>query len=251
MRENSVVLRLLGPVSRYLSRMKRVPASVGVLVVVLGAFACGGVDQSDALRSSRGTSSGGSSGASSSGSSGEPDDASTSSSSSSSSSSGGDGGGNDAGSDAPADAAGPANAFTGAGAFVMKTGPNTTKGDHGNGGNPAKQGCLQAACHAAGGEGPRWFAGGTVYKDKAATMPAAAVEVRLRDAAGHALITNTDNLGNFYVRAADATNAQLTFPLHVGVRDGATTKLMSATIANGDCNSAACHGGAQGFVYLQ
>lgn len=229
--------------------MKRVSSSVGVLVVVLGAFACGGVDQTDALRSSRGTSSGDPGSSSSSGSSGDPGDASTSSSSSSSG--GGDGGGNDAGSDASSDAATPVNAFTGAGAFVMKTGPNTTKSDHGNGGNPAKQGCLQAACHAAGGEGPRWFAGGTVYKDKAATMPAAAVEVRLRDAAGHSLVTNTDNLGNFYVRAADATNAQLAFPLHVGVRDATTTKLMSATIANGDCNSAACHGGAQGFVYLQ
>lgn len=54
-----------------------------------------------------------------------------------------DGGGNgDGGTNA-----GPVNAFTGAPAFVAKVGPNTVKGDHGNGGNPAKQACQ--SCHGA------------------------------------------------------------------------------------------------------
>jgi hypothetical protein len=35
-----------------------------------------------------------------------------------------------------------------------------------------------------------------------------------------------------------------------GVRDATNTKLMTATIANGDCNSSGCHGGTQGWVHL-
>lgn len=144
------------------------------------------------------------------------------------------------GSDAAADAS--TTAFTGAGAYVATTGPSTIEGAHPNGGNPAKVDCLTAGCHGAGGAGPRFAAGGTVYTSAAATAPAPRVEVRFLDADGTAVSAYTDVNGNFFLRAAAAAN--LAFPLRVGARDATTTRPMAATIGNGACNSAACHGGA-------
>lgn len=158
---------------------------------------------------------------------------------------GASGTGGDAGSKPPA-----ADAFAGAGAFVATSGPSTSKGAHGNGGNPAKRACLTSGCHGGGGGGPLFAAGGSVFKDVAATMPAANVEVRLLDAAGNAVLTHTDALGNFFVRATTATAAGLAFPNKTAARDATTTKPMSATIANGNCNSTTCHGGTQGFIHV-
>jgi len=77
----------------------------------------------------------------------------------------------------------------------------------------------------------------------------AQVEVRLRDAAGNAVSAYTDANGSFFVRAAAA--AALVFPVQTGARNAATTRAMSATIANGACNSAACHGSAAtGFIHV-
>ena len=152
----------------------------------------------------------------------------------------------DAGGDA-ADAATAVTAFTGAGAYVATSGPSTIKGAHGGNGNPSKLACQ--GCHGAGGGAPRFFAGGSVFKDAAGTMPAAQVEVRFRDAAGKSLSAYTDATGSFFVRETTATAAGIALPALVGARDAALTKLMTATIANGDCNSAACHGGAQGRVH--
>ena len=177
----------------------------------------------------------------------EGDDASTPADASAGDSGGADTGAKDAGGDA-ADAATAVTAFTGAGAYVATTGPSTIKGAHGGNGNPSKLACQ--GCHGAGGGAPRFFAGGSVFKDAAGTMPAAQVEVRFRDAAGKSLSAFTDATGSFYVRQSTATAAGITLPAHVGARDATTTKLMSATIANGDCNSSACHGGAQGRVHV-
>ena len=164
----------------------------------------------------------------------------------------------DAGADADAAADGgakdanaptPATAFTGAAAYVATNGPSTIKGAHPNGGNPAKVDCLSAGCHGAGGAGPRFAAGGTVFTNVAATTPAAQVEIRLRDAAGRAASAYTDANENFFIRAADA--AALVFPVQAGARDAAAVKAMSASIANGACNSAACHGNAAtGFIHV-
>jgi hypothetical protein len=161
--------------------------------------------------------------------------------------SGTDAGAKDAAGDA-ADAATAITAFTGAGAYVATTGPSTIKGAHGGNGNPSKLACQ--GCHGAGGGAPRFFAGGSVFKDAAGTMPAAQVEVRFRDAAGKSVSAFTDATGSFYVRQSTATAAGIALPALVGARDAAATKLMSATIANGDCNSSACHGGAQGRVHV-
>lgn len=205
------------------------------------AAACGGSDQSDVLagRTNQTTPEGDA---------GDVDATSSTSSSGASSTSSGStssSGGTDSGTDGAA----AANAFTGAGAYTATTGRNTNKpGEHPNAGNPAKTACL--SCHGPGGDGPRFFAGGTVYKDVAATMPAAQVEVRFRDASGKALSTYTDALGNFVVTANAATTAGIAFPLQVGARNGTATKPMSAQIANGDCNSSTCHGGTQGFIHV-
>lgn len=149
---------------------------------------------------------------------------------------------------APPDAATPTanNAFTGAPAYVATLGRNARKNDHGNGGNPAKLACL--TCHRAGGDGPRWFAGGTVFANVQGTTPAPRVEVRFRDAAGNAASTYTDNDGNFYLTPAQAQG--LSFPLQVGARDGTNVRPMIATIAAGDCSAAACHGGAAGVIHV-
>jgi hypothetical protein len=146
---------------------------------------------------------------------------------------------------------GPAapSAFTGAPAYTAKTGGNTLQfGDHPGLGNPAKAACM--SCHGPGGKGPRFFLGGTVYKDKAATTAAPQIEVRVRDAAGKAVSAYSDNLGNFYVTQNAATNAGVTFPVSVGIRNATSTELMSATITSGDCNSSTCHGGAEEFPHV-
>lgn len=147
------------------------------------------------------------------------------------------------------DAAVPVTAFTGAGAYVATSGPNTIKGAHPNGGNPVKLDCLTSNCHGVGGAGPRFAAGGTVFTSAAGATPAAQVEVRLRDGAGTAVSAYTDANGNFFVRAAAA--AALVFPVQAGARNAATTRPMTASIPNGACNSAACHGNAAtGFVHV-
>lgn len=149
------------------------------------------------------------------------------------------------------DAATPANAFSGAPAYEAKTGPNTIKsqGDHPfPGGNPAKQDCMTSQCHGAGGEGPRFLAGGTVYNDVAGTTPAPQVEVRLVSGDGTAASVYTDANGNFYLRSGDA--AGLTFPAKTGARDGASAKLMVSAVGSGACNSATCHGGPTGVIHV-
>lgn len=148
----------------------------------------------------------------------------------------------------PTDAAVPVFAFDGAGAYVATTGKNTQKGDHPNGGNPAKADCMTSSCHGPGGEGPRFAAGGSVFKDVAGTMPAAQVEVRFLDADGTAVSTYTDALGNFFITAGAAQN--LSFPMKTGARDGTATRNMSGSIASGACNSAGCHGGTTGVIHV-
>jgi hypothetical protein len=136
--------------------------------------------------------------------------------------------------------------FSGAAAYVSTAGPSSRNGGHNfgaNGTNPVKQACL--GCHGSGGGAPLFTVGGSVFKDAAGTMPAANVEVRFVDANGTARSVYTDALGNFYFKGAT-----LAAPGKVGARDATTTQNMTSTIANGDCNSAACHGGAQGWVHV-
>lgn len=212
---------------------------------LLLATACGGVDNNGELLAGRRAGQPGSSGATET--SAEPTESGDGGGGTTPGSTPADGGSatGDGGTTPPPPPPAGTNAFTGAGAFVAQNGPNTIKGDHGADGNPAKRDCLGAGCHSAGGEGPRFIAGGTIYKDKAGTMPAAQIEVRLRDNNGGSLIAHTDANGNFFFRGAGVTLPALT-----GVRDNATTTLMAGAISNGACNSAACHGGAQGWIHI-
>lgn len=207
------------------------------------ASACGGADPPNDLLGRR---------ASQPGSSGDPQAASdgdeTGASTSEDGGAGtGQGDGADAGGGVDSGGVTPSNAFTGANAYVAQNGPSTIKGDHGGDGNPAKKSCLDGQCHGQGGEGPRFIAGGTVFSDLAGTMPAAQIEVRIRDAAGNASLARTDTNGNFFVRAS---NGNVTFPAQTAARDATNTRPMVASIANGDCNSSSCHGGAQGFIHV-
>lgn len=155
------------------------------------------------------------------------------------------GGGNDASGGRDAGGA-SGGVFAGAAAYVSTAGPTSRNGGHNfgaNGTNPVKQACL--GCHGNGGGAPVFTVGGSVFKDAAGTMPAANVEVRFVDANGTARSIYTDALGNFYFKGAT-----LAAPGKVGARDATTTQNMVGTIANGDCNSSGCHGGAQGWVHV-
>ncbi len=121
---------------------------------------------------------------------------------------------------APPDAAAPLNnAFTGAPAYVATLGRNARKNDHGNGGNPAKLACL--TCHRAGGDGPRWFAGGTVFANVQGTTPAPRVEVRFSDAAGNAAPRHTENA---LIRLPERCIRRLTSPTGVTARMARSTE---------------------------
>lgn len=149
------------------------------------------------------------------------------------------------------DAGSTPGAFTGAPAFVSMRGPGTRHDEHRIGnegdGDPAGRGCLSSGCHD-GDEGPRFFAGGTVFLDVAGTTPASGVEVRIRDGAGNAVSAFTDERGNFFVRWEDRDAT--TLPARTGARGGGATWLMSGETPHGDCNSSACHGGAAGPIHL-
>lgn len=222
--------------------VKTTLASMACVLLVAASAACGGSEDStsDVTASSGGTS-GGTSGSVDGGDGGAGTSGGTSS------------GGVDSGADS---GKGPAptgdDAFTGAPAFVPgKSGTNTSRGQHvlqfGNL-NPAQKDCL--TCHSKNND-LLMFAGGTVYKDKAGTMPAAQVEVRLRNpTTGKAVSAYTDALGNFFVRKSDATNAGVTFPVNAGVRDATNVATMTDTPMVGSCNAATCHGGTQGWIHL-
>lgn len=148
-----------------------------------------------------------------------------------------------------ADAAKPGpTAFTGAPAYVATTGPSTLNAGHSkfNAQNdPAGRPCLN--CHGAGGGAAQFTFAGTVFKDAAGTMPAAQIEIRLRDANGKGLSAYSDANGNFFLPLNP--NGDLAFPVHAGGRDANTKKLMNATTTNGNCNG--CHKpGAQGHIVV-
>ena len=153
-------------------------------------------------------------------------------------------GGSDAGSDgATVTPPPPVTAFTGAGAFVSQLGPSTRKSAHNFAGNnppTSPQGQACSNCH-------NFFMGGTVFADAAGTLPAPGVEVRARNAAGVAVSAWTDQDGNFYMPSSGG----VTLPASIGVRNAATTKVMSSSIATGTCASSACHvAGKQGPIHL-
>jgi hypothetical protein len=124
--------------------------------------------------------------------------------------------------------------FGGAPAFMARTGTST---------HNAGLACLQPACHGGtGGSAPHFFLGGTAYQDYQSTKPAAGVEVRIVDSAGHAASAYTGPEGNFFVPSG--AEQGVTFPAAIGARDANTSRPMIAPItasAMGSCGQATCH----------
>jgi hypothetical protein len=196
-----------------------------------GGGAAAGSSSSGSAGTGSDASAGGSGG---SGSSGGPIGSSSSGGIAGGSGSGGSGG-------SAADAAAPAippprvtpDAFTGAPAFVSKTGSSP---------HNAGKSCMASGCHATGGGGgdaPPFLIGGTVYQDYAGTIPAPGVEVRVLDSKGNAVSVYSGTNGNFYVNAGSA----VAFPAMVGARDATTTRPMVTALTGtmGSCASTGCH----------
>lgn len=128
------------------------------------------------------------------------------------------------------------NPFAGAPAYSPQTG--------GDNSHNAGKGCIQSGCHgnSGGGEAPSFLLGGTVYADYKGTTPAAGVEVRIVDSAGHAVSTYSSSNGNFYIRSTSAN--EVTFPAIVGARNATTMRPMITTLSTagmGSCGQTKCH----------
>ncbi len=141
------------------------------------------------------------------------------------------------GSSPPAQTAAPAEKtlFTGAPAYASAPIVASAAAAHAAKGAPApgnKTACL--TCHKAGGTGPAFVFGGSVFADGDGKKGAPDIEVRVVDAKGTAVSVHSDADGNFWAKG-DA----LTGPAHAGARNGVKTKLMHQPLTTGDCNS--CH----------
>jgi hypothetical protein len=103
--------------------------------------------------------------------------------------------------------------------------------------------CLQPSCHGGtAGAAPTFFLGGTAYQDYQGTKPAAGMEVRIVDSAGHAASAYSGPEGNFFIPSG-AQNG-VTFPAAIGARDARTSRPMITLITGagmGSCGQASCH----------
>jgi hypothetical protein len=115
----------------------------------------------------------------------------------------------------------------------------------GNGEHNEGQSCMQAGCHAAGGEGPRYYAAGTLYLTAAGGAPNVGATITVRDANNLTLQLTSMQNGNFY------TEQPLIEPVTVYASKCPAIMPMIATAA-GNCNTGGCHDGvaATGRVYL-
>lgn len=97
--------------------------------------------------------------------------------------------------------------------------------------------CIQAGCHAPGGEGPTYTAAGTAYKGAGTATPYVGGTVHLIDANGNDIALVTQANGNFY------TSQALAFPLTTSISSCPYTLGMSAQVqtGQGSCNQAGCH----------
>ncbi len=109
--------------------------------------------------------------------------------------------------------------------------PAPTNGRHRPG-----ESCLAAGCHAAGGNGPRFYAAGTAYTTKAGTAVRAGATIILPTGAGNPVKMIVASNGNFWT----ATPVTLT---NVKPKASGCPNIvqMTAATSNGNCNSAGCH----------
>jgi hypothetical protein len=136
----------------------------------------------------------------------------------------------------PVDAAPAINAFTNTSPYALITPARQSKDHHGGKVSHAGEDCL--LCHTGQGA-PKFAIAGTVFSTKAATGPATGVQVRVISATGEEIaLVGTDQSGNFWLKAQATI---IPAGSRVGIRDGARTKLMGATIGTGACNQTGCH----------
>jgi hypothetical protein len=122
----------------------------------------------------------------------------------------------------------------------------TAGGAGGDTSHNAGKSCMQSGCHptagGGGGEAPSFLIGGTVYADYKGTTPAAGVEIRIVDSAGHAASTYSESNGNFYIRSGSATGVG--FPAIIGARNATATRPMITVLSSsgmGSCGQTTCH----------
>ena len=140
--------------------------------------------------------------------------------------------------DAGADTGGTTTAFTGDGAFSSNKPATSAVTYHNNNNVGLTPGlgvdCL--SCHKNGGAGVEFLFGGTVFQDKAGTMPAADVEVRVLGSDNIGYSAHSDNDGNYWFKKG-ATG--IAFPAMSGARTSTQIVLMSGNITVSNCNG--CH----------
>ena len=95
------------------------------------------------------------------------------------------------------------------------------------------QACID--CHVAGGRASQlaFTAAGTLYSSASGGKVVSGATVTITGSDNKKVTIVTANDGNFY------TNSPIAFPATVQVSKCPDTAAMSATLANGDCNS--CH----------
>jgi hypothetical protein len=105
-------------------------------------------------------------------------------------------------------------------------------------------------CHSAGGEGPRLWFGGTVYRtahepDRCVGGPASGqAQVVITDANGNAVSRSVNPAGNFVLLRGQLAN--LAFPIRAEVRYEGRVRAMATPQMTGDCNSCHTQDGANG-----
>ncbi len=110
----------------------------------------------------------------------------------------------------------------------------TAKTPRGDGRHNEGQGCLNAGgCHGATPGSTVFTVAGTLYTTGAGAAPSAGSTIILVDGAGLEVKVVTSTNGNFY------TSQAVTFPVTAKASLCPTTKAMTATAADGNCNS--CH----------
>lgn len=149
------------------------------------------------------------------------------------------GGGGDSGTtaDSGPDTGTAATVFTGAGNYTSNKPATTAVQYHMNNNVGVTPGlgvdCL--SCHKNGGSGTQFMFGGTVFQDKAGTMPAADVEVRLLDNNNVGYSAHSDDDGNFWFKSTTTP----AYPATTGARTSTQTALMNGNITVSNCNG--CH----------
>ena len=136
---------------------------------------------------------------------------------------------------APMDAFSTPDPFAGAPAYVGGTDTAMHLADT----HHVGESCGNGSCHAAGacGAAPCFLIGGTVYGDYKGVTAAAGAEIRIVDTQGHAASCYAGPNGNFRI----TSDAGVTLPAIIGVRDATTTRPMVTTLANGMCGTSGCH----------